>query len=135
MVVKTMSRQQNPDLYLQSSRNAVEKLQASLKVGSWKDVDLLTVFSCVAVVSLLIDVVECTEKVGESVDQLANLSKFETRDDLTVASLELCRASVRIESQVTDSCPHVLTIREEPVLHGLPEECGRCQCDLTMIAY
>ncbi|KAF5930180.1 hypothetical protein HYC85_031053 [Camellia sinensis] len=66
--------------HIANSKIAAENLKSSLKTDSWPDTDLLEIIPAVTVASLLIDVINCTEKIAESVHELASLANFKKID-------------------------------------------------------
>lgn len=100
--------------HLEKSRAAARALKSLLKTTSWKDAtDLLTVVHAATVTSLLIDVIDCTDKIAESVNELASLARFKTAEKakkhlkcnevvLTVSTLE---ATVSPENGTSSARP------------------------------
>ncbi|XP_038707164.1 aluminum-activated malate transporter 2-like [Tripterygium wilfordii] len=76
LAVRTMTKPaSSADAHIQESKSASKDLASLLKSDS---ADLLTAIPAAAatVASLLLDVVECSEKISESVDELASLAHF-----------------------------------------------------------
>ncbi|KAI6669758.1 hypothetical protein NL676_004643 [Syzygium grande] len=99
---KTMTVPSSATPHLEKSRTAMKALKSLLKTTSWKDTtDLLAVVHAATITSLLIDIIDCTDKVAESVNELASLSRFKTAAErakkhakcdevvLTVSALEV----------------------------------------------
>ncbi|XP_010034240.2 aluminum-activated malate transporter 2 [Eucalyptus grandis] len=78
---KTMTVPSSATPYLEKSRTAATALKSLLKTTSWKDEnDHLTVIHAATVTSLLLDVIDCTDKIAESVNELASLARFKTAE-------------------------------------------------------
>ncbi|XVF19630.1 hypothetical protein REPUB_Repub11eG0127100 [Reevesia pubescens] len=60
------------------SKNAANSLKSMLKTGLCKDVDLLEIVAVATVASSLLDVLSCTEKIYESIHELASLAHFKS---------------------------------------------------------
>lgn len=78
MSVKKMTKPSSANPYLASSKVAAKSLRSLLKSGSWDNIDLLEVIPSVTVASILLDVVNCTEKIAESVNELDSLAHFKS---------------------------------------------------------
>ncbi|POO01349.1 Aluminum-activated malate transporter [Trema orientale] len=76
--VKKMTKPSSADAHISSSKAASKSLRSLLKSGLWENIDLLEMIPCVTVASFLLDVVNCTEKIAESVQELASLAHFKT---------------------------------------------------------
>lgn len=79
--LKTMATPSSAIPHLEKSRTAAKALKSLLKTTSWKDAtDLLAVVHATTVTSLLIDITDCTDKIAESVNELASLTGFKTAE-------------------------------------------------------
>ncbi|XP_018722471.1 aluminum-activated malate transporter 2 [Eucalyptus grandis] len=96
--LKTMTTPSSATPHLEKARNAAKALKSLLKTTSWNHAtDLLAVVHAITVTSLLIDVIDCTDKIAESVNELASLAGFKTVEKhlkcdevvLTVTALEV----------------------------------------------
>ncbi|KAK3021033.1 hypothetical protein RJ639_045346, partial [Escallonia herrerae] len=77
LAMKTMTRPSNANSHMVNAGVAAQDLKSLLKVGLWlPETDLLEVIPTTTVVSLLLDVVTCSEKIAESVNELASLAHF-----------------------------------------------------------
>ena len=76
MAIKKVNRPLAPNLNVENAKNASESLQAILRRNPWEGADVIEIMPVAAVVSLLIEIVICTEKICEAVDELATLAKF-----------------------------------------------------------
>ncbi|KAK7844491.1 aluminum-activated malate transporter 2 [Quercus suber] len=67
--------------HISKAKIEARKLKLLLKSSLWEqDADLLAVIPSVTVASLLIDIVNCTEKIADSVLELASLAHFKSVD-------------------------------------------------------
>ncbi|KAM6576622.1 hypothetical protein CsatB_028459 [Cannabis sativa] len=64
--------------HIASSKAAAKCLRSLFKSGVLENIDLLEAIPCVTVASLLLDVVNCTDKIADSVHELASLAQFTT---------------------------------------------------------
>lgn len=85
IAVKKMTKPSSATPHLASSKAAAKSLKSFLKSGSWDNSDLLEVIPSVTVASILLDVVNCTEKIAESVHELASLAHFKCTIEPTVS--------------------------------------------------
>ncbi|KAI3412477.1 uncharacterized protein J3R85_017295 [Psidium guajava] len=95
---KAMTVPSSSTPHLENSRAAAKAVRLLLKTAFWKDAtDVLAIVHAATVTSLLIDVVDCADKIAESVNELASLARFKTTEKvhaecdevvLTVSTLE-----------------------------------------------
>lgn len=76
--VKKMIKPSSAEAHIASSKAAAKSLRTLLKSGLWENVDLLEVIPSVTVASILLDVINCAEKIAESVHELASLAHFKS---------------------------------------------------------
>ncbi|CAL5425654.1 unnamed protein product [Camellia sinensis] len=111
--VKTMTMPSTANSHMANSKIIAKTLKSLLETGSWRGADLLDIIPAATVASLLIDVVTCTEKIAESVNELASLAKFNSVDDVVtkepppLTSKEMLRPCSSIE----EPPHHVVTIQ------------------------
>lgn len=74
--IRKMTRSSTPDLHVANSKAAAENLKSILKSGLSKDVDLLLIVPAAATASLLLEIVNCTRKIAEAVQELQSLARF-----------------------------------------------------------
>ncbi|TYK28107.1 aluminum-activated malate transporter 2-like [Cucumis melo var. makuwa] len=75
--IREMTQPTQAEIHIHNSKAAAKKLKASLKSSRvWENCDLLTLVPAATIGSLLIDVVDCTEKIAEAVQELASLAHF-----------------------------------------------------------
>ncbi|KAK4773605.1 hypothetical protein SAY87_028624 [Trapa incisa] len=108
--VRTMTRQAalaDTDHLLVDCHDAVKDLKALLKASQWKETDLLAAVPLFTVTSLLIDVVECTEKIVESVQELLSLANFREVDPTSSPEKPAPLAGRKTKASKPDvECPH-----------------------------
>lgn len=103
-----MTHSSSAGTHIMNSKSAAENLKCLLKSRLWKeDTDLLEVIPMTTVASLLIETSICTEKIAESVHELASLAHFKSLDPSI--SVEKSPSGKRTGAkQLSDNkCPHV----------------------------
>ncbi|KAJ6947797.1 hypothetical protein NC651_002227 [Populus alba x Populus x berolinensis] len=78
LAIKIMVPPSSADSHIENAKSAAKNIKSLLKSGIWEDIDLLKVIPGVTVASLLIDVVTCTEKISESIYELASKAQFKS---------------------------------------------------------
>lgn len=86
----TQAKSANP--HTAKAKDATEKLNSHLKTNLWKEAFLLEI---ILVAKLLIEVVECTEKIAKAVHELALAGSFRDRGCFGVAR----RATIALHSR------------------------------------
>lgn len=106
--LKKMIKSSSSDSHVLKSQSACKALSTLLKSGILNDVEPLQMISLLTTVSLLIDIVNLTEKITESVHELASTARFKNKMRPTVYSdsRSIGRAKP-IESHEDD---HVVTV-------------------------
>lgn len=101
--VRTMTCSPSTDVHIQNAKTAAHNTTALLRTGVWPDADFLHIIPAVTVASLLIEVVSCTAKIADSVNELASLAKFKKPDPTMnkQASLQKVKRIPSIESSHT----------------------------------
>ncbi|XP_006303723.2 aluminum-activated malate transporter 2, partial [Capsella rubella] len=74
--LKKMTKSSSSDIHVVNSQSACKTLSTLLKSGVLNDVEPLQMISLMTTVSLLIDIVNFTEKISESLHELASAAKF-----------------------------------------------------------
>ncbi|KAG6590137.1 Aluminum-activated malate transporter 2, partial [Cucurbita argyrosperma subsp. sororia] len=75
--IREMTQPTLAEIHTNNSKAAAKKLKASLKSSRlWENCDLLTLIPAANVGTLLVDVVDITEKIAEAVQELASLAHF-----------------------------------------------------------
>ncbi|XP_010475642.1 PREDICTED: aluminum-activated malate transporter 1-like [Camelina sativa] len=84
--LKKMTKSSTSDIHVVNSQSACKALSTLLKSGILNDVEPLQMISLLTTVSLLIDIVNLTEKISESVHELAYAARFKNMMRPTVYS-------------------------------------------------
>ncbi|KAG2320121.1 hypothetical protein Bca52824_013334 [Brassica carinata] len=77
--LKKMMKSSSYDIHIINSQSACKALSTLLKSGILNDVDPLQMISLLTTVSLLNDIVNITEKISESVRELASAARFKNK--------------------------------------------------------
>ncbi|GAB2234884.1 hypothetical protein Droror1_Dr00004154 [Drosera rotundifolia] len=72
--------------HIENAKTAANDLKYMFKTSLWQDTNLADVIPPAAIASLLMEVVACTEKISEAVQELASLAGFENADEVGHAS-------------------------------------------------
>ncbi|KAF9665348.1 hypothetical protein SADUNF_Sadunf16G0113400 [Salix dunnii] len=122
LAIKIMVQPSSADSHIENAKSAAKKLKSLLKSGTWEDVDLLKVIPGVTVASILIDVVTCTEKIAESIHELASKAQFKSAEPtLSAEKLHSGQMQCLKSSQILN-CPHVVINVSESSLPSPPSE-------------
>ncbi|XP_062083608.1 aluminum-activated malate transporter 2 [Humulus lupulus] len=145
--VRKMTKTSSDDIgHIASSKAAAKSLRSLFKSGMLENIDLLEVIPSVTVASLLIDVVNCTEKIAESVHELGSLAHFRTSTSTIKSDSALDPNNVSPEkskSKIDYSCPTqpqshhvVITINTQsapaPAPTLVPDESGNARASIQM---
>ncbi|KAJ4823910.1 hypothetical protein Tsubulata_047819 [Turnera subulata] len=76
LAIRTMSQRSSTDSHIKNAKFGAKRLTTLLKSGIWEHIDLLQVIPPVTVASILIDVVNCIEKIAELENELASIANF-----------------------------------------------------------
>lgn len=115
--IKRMVKPFSPDIHIESSKSAVKNLNSLLKSGLWDDheiMDLLEVVPVATVASLLIDVVNCTEQIAESVHELASMVNFKAVEPTVSPEKPETGQLQTVRSSNGSNCPSVIIVIGEP---------------------
>ncbi|CAH2060907.1 unnamed protein product [Thlaspi arvense] len=77
--LKKMIKPSSSDLHLQNAQSTCKALTNLLKSGILKEVDPLELISLLTAISLLIDIINLTQKILESLHELASASRFKNK--------------------------------------------------------
>ncbi|KAJ4972105.1 hypothetical protein NE237_005204 [Protea cynaroides] len=80
LAIKEMRQPCLADPPVESAKAAASDLKTILETAIIANSDLLTIMPAATVASLLVEIVHCTEKIAESVHELANLAHFKKID-------------------------------------------------------
>ncbi|OVA07151.1 Aluminum-activated malate transporter [Macleaya cordata] len=78
--IRTMTHPNAAEIHLEVSKAAEDDLKTTLKTALLEDIDLLHVIPAATVASLLVEIIACTEKIAEAVNELSRLVKFKNID-------------------------------------------------------
>ncbi|RZC76810.1 hypothetical protein C5167_000966 [Papaver somniferum] len=82
--VKKMTYPFTVSTHIMNARNAADDLHTALETITLENTNILEdVMPAASVISLLLEIIECTENIGESVKELACLAKFKGADVAT----------------------------------------------------
>ncbi|XP_021278600.1 aluminum-activated malate transporter 2-like [Herrania umbratica] len=109
--MQEMVQSSSVDSHISNSKIAAENLKALIKSGLWEGVELVETIPATAVVSLLLDLVVCAEKIAEVVHQLASLAHF--KSNMTAErSQSIGRSTIQPTSNIDPRENHVINIVE-----------------------
>jgi hypothetical protein len=122
LAIKIMVQPSSADSHIENAKSAAKNLKSLLKSGIWEDIDLLKVIPGVTVASILIDVVTCTEKIAESIHELASKAQFKSVEP-TLSTEKLHSGQIQIvKSAQMVNCSHVVINVGESTLPSPPSE-------------
>lgn len=104
-------------IHVENAKEAVNELKVAMKCWSLEHTDLLSIVPAATVVSTLIQIVKCLDKLSESVTELSNLAHFKAVEP--TVSLEkpqlLHRGVINPVLEADNNDDHVvITINENP---------------------
>ncbi|KAG5556448.1 hypothetical protein RHGRI_006896 [Rhododendron griersonianum] len=76
LAIKTFAPPSSVDVYIESSKRAMDELKTVLEAVSRKGDDLLGMIPSLNVSSILTDIVKCVEKIDESIHELSRQAQF-----------------------------------------------------------
>ncbi|XP_061343226.1 aluminum-activated malate transporter 2-like [Gastrolobium bilobum] len=116
-LIRTMTRPSSADTHVANSKAAMKSLKSLLQSSLWEETELLSLIPAVTVASLLIDIVDCTEKIVDSVNDLASLTNFNIVDiDKTTKTSSESSLSEYAELGPKTDNSHVVILVEESAL-------------------
>ena len=83
--IKTMKHPESADEHVEKAKNAAKGLKAELEAAAIEDSDLLAIVSAAAVASILAEIVECVEKISQSVNELSQMARFKKVQEATIS--------------------------------------------------
>ncbi|KAA8535802.1 hypothetical protein F0562_030797 [Nyssa sinensis] len=115
LAIREMIRPSTANAHIANSKVAAKSLKSLIKTGLWQDADLLEIIPTATVASILIDVVACTEKIAESVHELASLAHFKSADVAIAAQQpQPCQQGKLQPSSKIEGPHHVIKIDGPP---------------------
>ncbi|GMY15736.1 aluminum-activated malate transporter 2-like isoform X1 [Fagus crenata] len=85
LAIKAMTPPSSATPHILKSKDVANNLKCLLQSGLCEEVNLLEVIPAAAVASMLVDVVCCTEKIAESIYELASLAQFKCVEPMVEA--------------------------------------------------
>lgn len=73
---RKMVRTRSAIVHIDNSKEAGEELKTLLKTSIWEEADLLEIIPAASVASLLLETIQCIEKIYEAVNELAKAASF-----------------------------------------------------------
>ncbi|KAA8549958.1 hypothetical protein F0562_001634 [Nyssa sinensis] len=80
LAMRAMIQPSTANTHITNSKIAAKNLKSLLKTGLWQETNLMEIIPTATVASILIDIVVCSEKIAESVHELASLAHFGSAD-------------------------------------------------------
>ena len=82
LAVRAMSKPTCADTHISGAKVATESLNSLLQSSLCQEKELLAVITAATVASILRDIVDYTEKIADSVNELASLASFRTAENM-----------------------------------------------------
>lgn len=111
--LKKMTKPSSCDLHVQNARTACKSLTNLLNSGILKEVEPLELISLLTATSLLIDIINLTEKILESLYELASAAKFKNKIEPPLFSEKTNAKSIVCVRPIKCYDDHVVTIIED----------------------
>lgn len=110
--LKKMRKSSSSDIHVLNSQSACKALSTLLKSGILNDVEPLQMIALTTTISLLIDIVNLTEKISEAFLELESAARFKNKKKSTVSSEKSGTVSTARAIQIKshDDDHHVVTI-------------------------
>ncbi|KAL1201877.1 Aluminum-activated malate transporter 2 [Cardamine amara subsp. amara] len=125
--LKKMTKSSSCDIHVLNSQSACKALSTLLKSGILNDVEPLQMISLLTIVSLLIDIVNSTEKISESVHELASVARFKNKKKPNVLFEKSDAGSI---SRAMPIKSHVVTILGDvDTSNNVDQSCGESSQD------
>ncbi|KAL9368256.1 hypothetical protein Peur_039455 [Populus x canadensis] len=113
LAIKIMVQPSSADSHIENAKSAAKNIKSLLKSGIWEDIDLLKVIPGVTVASILIDVVTDTEKISESIYELASKAQFKSVEPTLSPKKLRSGQNQSVKSAQMVNCPDVgINVRE-----------------------
>ncbi|XP_024028416.1 aluminum-activated malate transporter 8 [Morus notabilis] len=74
--IKAMKHPESANEHVENSKAAVKDLKTALEAAGMGDSDLLAIISAATVASILVEIVDCVEKISEAVHELSQMARF-----------------------------------------------------------
>jgi hypothetical protein len=122
LAIKIMVQPSSADSHIENAKSAAKNIKSLLKSGMWEDIDLLKVIPGVTVASILIDVVTYTEKISESIYELASKAQFKSVEPTLSPKKLHSGQNQSVKSAQIVNCPDVGINVRESTLPSPPSE-------------
>jgi hypothetical protein len=122
LAIKIMVQPSSADSHIENAKSAAKNIKSLLKSGIWEDIDLLKVIPGVTVASILIDVVTYTEKISESIYELASKAQFKSVEPTLSPKKLHSGQNQSVKSAQIVNCPDVGINVRESTLPSPPSE-------------
>ncbi|KAF8397979.1 hypothetical protein HHK36_016905 [Tetracentron sinense] len=106
--IKTMTYPSSANDHVENSKTAANDLKTTLKAALLENTELLQVIPAATVASLLIKIVTCTDKIAESVHELACVANFRRVDTNVTPEKPQLRPPGTVKPLSDTDGPHVL---------------------------
>ena len=128
--LKKMRKSSSSDIHVLNSQSACKDLSTLLKSGILNDVEPLQMIALTTTISLLIDIVNLTEKVSQSVHELASAARFKNKKKSTVSSKKSDSVSTVRAMPTKSQDDHVVTILcDDDLSNTVDQSCGESSVD------
>ncbi|KAK9156857.1 hypothetical protein Scep_003431 [Stephania cephalantha] len=113
--MRTMTQSAAANIHVMNSKMACSNLKTTMNAALLEEPELLKVVPAVSVASLLLEIIECTEKIVESVNELAGLAEFKREDTKIIPKKsEMLQHGVAMKPVCNTAGSHVIIIVQEP---------------------
>ncbi|KAK8596072.1 hypothetical protein V6N12_064572 [Hibiscus sabdariffa] len=102
-------------MHIESSKKAAEELKSLLKTNLWEEADLLEIIPAASVASLLLEIIECIEKISEALNELGKAASFRKINATVLPELpdSIQHETVQQDSNTAMPVPHCVIIVSE----------------------
>ncbi|KAK8649669.1 hypothetical protein V6N13_139335 [Hibiscus sabdariffa] len=120
LAIKTMVKPFAAHVHIENSKSAAENLNSLLQSSGLlgDNMDVLQLVPVATIVSLLIDVVKCTEEIAESVHELASMVNFEAVEPTVSPEKPETGQSEPMKSSDDVNSPSIIIVIDEPSLEN-----------------
>ncbi|KAK5803612.1 hypothetical protein E1A91_A09G107800v1 [Gossypium mustelinum] len=112
---RKMVRTRSAIVHIDSSKEAAEELKTLLRTNLWEEADLLEIIPAASVASLLLEIIECIEKISEAVNELAKAAAFRNGNATVLPEQpdSIHQGEVQHDSSTAMPVPHIAIIVAE----------------------
>lgn len=93
--LRAMKRPSTASTHIQNCEAAISDLRAALKTSSPDREDLVEIIPSIAVVSLLVDISKCVEKISQSIHELSDKANFESAQSTLSSHIIIHRGTIK----------------------------------------